>query len=489
MAIVLKYGSPGPLLQAEFAAGVGKRKKDQTDDLLKVWQQQTQQGFQANQAALARQQQVGLQLQHQNFQADQQTLQNYQADKSRFQQQDFQASQADLNRKQVQGHYEDLQHQTTLKGLASGALELPLPAQKELQKLEEGRVLVQGPGWTDQDRAQFTADYEKRKRALYQTAVPKTHTDPAAEENRATVYRDQQGKAYNEPGEGRIPYLAGTGKAIENPQLKAQAEAQVKQQAEQQKQQKEVQKQQEKAQAEVAKQAEKFQAANEKWLEKRHATALRIQNDTTPAGSLTKPALDFDAAEKEMNAAGFAKPQPPAQPQQAGMTQGQYGDGQHGEPVERRWNWKVEGNQWSLDGKVVGMEGGVVKIKTEYGTLPVPITDLSKEDQDFLSQQNAATSQQAPSPELVQQMKDNGAKDPARAAALYQKMKSGEAGGPKTPGELALYQRDQAAKARDMGIAGSSTLEDPRATGEGSEYADQSGKKYKMINGTWKRIQ
>ena len=97
----------------------------------------------------------------------------------------------------------------------------------------------------------------------------------------------------------------------------------------------------------------------------------------------------------------------------------------------------------------------------------------------------------------MREMEQKAKEDPAWADALRQQM-AGTAqpaqpsvtpsATPKTPGELALYQREQAAKARAMGIGGS-TVEDPRATGEGSEYADPSGKKYKMINGVWKRIQ
>ena len=49
MAIVLKYGAPGPILAAGYAAGVGRRQQEDQDDALKIWERQSQQEFQARQ--------------------------------------------------------------------------------------------------------------------------------------------------------------------------------------------------------------------------------------------------------------------------------------------------------------------------------------------------------------------------------------------------------------------------------------------------------
>jgi len=324
MAIVLKYGSPGSILQAQFAAGIGHRNELQTDDLLKVWQQNQVQNFQGQQSALHRQQQAALQQQNQNFQADQAVAVRGAQAQARAQQ----VQQADLTRQQQQKHYDDLQHQTTLQGLASGKLELPQSAQKELQKLDEGRVLIQGPGWTDQDRAQFDADYEKRKKALYATAVPKTHT-PATDFNAGTVHVDESGKGYDQPGEGRTPYNTRTGKPVFDHTAEVAA---------QQKAQAAAQKQQEKMQADMAKQQEKLQASTVEYGKQVLAAAQHLQKAATPTDGTSVPPLDgfIEEAKKHLSAVGITAPQQApaaAQPVQGQAQTGKWGDGQHGEPI------------------------------------------------------------------------------------------------------------------------------------------------------------
>jgi hypothetical protein len=340
MAIVLKYGSPGPLLQAGFAAGVGKRKKDQTDDLLSVWQQQTQQGFQANQAALARQQQVGLQLQHQNFQADQNTLENYRADKNRFQQQDFQAEQAKLGREFQAGQTEKARQQQTLllndrqdamqdkfteEGLRKGQLELPPAAQKELQKLEEGRVLIQGPGWTDQDRAQFDADYQKRKSALMRMAQPKPQLSPEEQFQQNTFEKD--GTLYQRTEKGLDVLKDSQTEKLQAAELKRQQETQA---AEQKRQQ-----------AITTKAdklfAEKNDDASPKY--KSYGEALKAADDMHReaasffAGTSPSPSQAQEQTYTQDGQARTVQRRGQNTATQAGMTQGQWGDGQNGEPI------------------------------------------------------------------------------------------------------------------------------------------------------------
>ena len=99
MAIVLKYGSPGPILAAGYAAGVGSRMNKQKEDALKVWQQNTQREFQAQQSWLDRYQQSSMQQKAFEQQKDLTKLgQNFQAAQATLQR-GFQSGLAEDNRK------------------------------------------------------------------------------------------------------------------------------------------------------------------------------------------------------------------------------------------------------------------------------------------------------------------------------------------------------------------------------------------------------
>lgn len=182
MAITLKYGAPGPVLLAGYAGGVGKRQQRQEENALELWQQQNQQKFQAQQAAIGRQFQFGMQqnqfgeqfirdARNRQFAAQQDALGR-----------DFQAGQQknllDVRRnefaldRQDRLDEEDLKRRITSEGLRTGALVLPPKAQAELDKLEAGRAEVLEPGYDEVQRDTFMADYEKRKQALEGLAKP-----------------------------------------------------------------------------------------------------------------------------------------------------------------------------------------------------------------------------------------------------------------------------------------------------------------------------
>lgn len=301
MAIVLKYGSPGPILQAGFAAGVGKRKKDQQEDLLKIWQQQTQQGFQAQQSLLDRQQRAGLQENALNFQADENARNlNFRYQQQAFQteqdklQREFQAGQLDktlgarvkeseMARLQREKHYEDLKYQNTLKGLATGDFELPNSAQTELKKLEEGRVLMQGPDWTDQQRAQFDADYQAKKRALYGLAEPSRQMTPQEEFQKSTFEKD--GTTYQRTDRGF--------QVLKEPP--------------------DYTKQNEKIQSEFIKRQEKFQADTARYQKEIRTEALRLQKEGEGIDGKVQPLDSYvDQAKKNLSLFDITEPQAPS---------------------------------------------------------------------------------------------------------------------------------------------------------------------------------
>lgn len=352
MAIVLKYGAPGPILESGFAAGLGQRQKQQTKNLLDVWQQQTQLDFQGQQAALHRQQQADLLQQSQDFHIGQSALDRLARQESETAGRLFQRDQTELGRQQVQKHYEDIKYQGTQKALADGSMALPPSAQKELDKLEEGRVLIQGPGWTDSDRAQFDADYQKRKRDLTMLAEPVT--SPAAAANRDTVYRDQTGKAYDQPIEGVTkPYSVSSGKQIEDSQ--DQVDRKIAEQ--QQKQQEAAQVKQEKKQEAAAAAAQKEQdtviadakkLASEKDTETAqpkytYAEALKEATDRhkqakdffsgTPLPSPASPTEENYTTPEGQSRTVLRRGQQAASADQLQPETGRWGDGQHGEPV------------------------------------------------------------------------------------------------------------------------------------------------------------
>jgi hypothetical protein len=189
MAIVLKYGAPGPVLLAGFAAGKGHRENKLQDDALKRWQQeqllQKQQNFQAGQNALAREQTVELAKIGREFQAGQQQAElqfrGEQADLGRNfqegQQQDVldaRAAESDLDRKQrlieQQRQQDFIADQHIQTGLQRGELTLPEAAQKRLRQLEAGRVDAMKLAPAEQQ--EFQQSYDAEKRQLLRLAQP-----------------------------------------------------------------------------------------------------------------------------------------------------------------------------------------------------------------------------------------------------------------------------------------------------------------------------
>jgi len=189
MAIVLKYGAPGPVLLAGFAAGRGHRENKLQDDALKRWQQEQllkqQQNFQAGQNALSRQQTADLAQIGREFQAGQQKAElqfrGEQADLGRkFQagQQeavlDARADESDLDRKQrlleQQRQQDFIADQHIQTGLQRGELVLPEAAQKRLRQLEAGRVDAMKLAPAEQE--EFRQSYDAEKRQLLRLAQP-----------------------------------------------------------------------------------------------------------------------------------------------------------------------------------------------------------------------------------------------------------------------------------------------------------------------------
>jgi hypothetical protein len=200
MAITFKYGAPGPILQAGFAAGVGRRQQRQQDDALEIWQQQNQQQFQAGQAAINRrfqygmqEQQFGNQLELQNLRFQDQALQDQETRAFQAEQaglgRDFQAGQTtrliearnadsamdrDQRSQLLQQQQNFAREQATQEGLRSGALELPPEAQNRLRQLESGRVEAMKLDPVQQQ--EFMDQYEREKSTLLGLAQPATST-------------------------------------------------------------------------------------------------------------------------------------------------------------------------------------------------------------------------------------------------------------------------------------------------------------------------
>ena len=320
MPITLKYGAPGAILQAGFAAGVGSRKQKEQKDLLDVWQQQTNQAFQGQQAELGRQQQLGLQQNAQEFQAVQQAGQNQFNRQFRIDQQKFNAEQDRLNRNaqavdataarfarageneldrdQQQRHYEALQDQMRMKGLASRELELPPAAQREMDKLEEG--LIAAGKLEPAQQEEYRKKYEQRAKELRGFARPATKSPEEVQR--------------------------------EHEQAKMQQQESVKQQAEQQKQQQQ--------------QTENFQKEQKDYSKLHQAEMQRLQSaseeldaEGKPTGKL-KPLDSFsEEATKNLGLSKIFEPQQPAQQTQAATGDVQQFQGPNALPVERgQWN-------------------------------------------------------------------------------------------------------------------------------------------------------
>lgn len=226
MAIVLKYGAPGPVILAGYAAGVGHAQREQKRDALRLWQQQQAQNFQGQQSALDRQQraelqqaafaqQSGLAEMERTFRAEQQQgIQGFQAEQDELRRK-FASGEAEKERAarsaEYRKHEEFTQDRDILGGLRRGELELPPSAQQRLKELDDS--LAYAMTLDDAQEQEARQKIEKEKQSLYRLAQPRQYS-PATEFNLGTVYVDQGGKGYDEPGEGRIPLNARTGRPV-----------------------------------------------------------------------------------------------------------------------------------------------------------------------------------------------------------------------------------------------------------------------------------
>lgn len=184
----------------------------------RAYEADMQRGFSAGQAYLDRQQQLDLQANQQQFAADQQgkvfqqqkdlqtssqTFQGSQTEK----QQAFQADQAEKDRQfQTQNRDQQIAEQDALiqAGLDSGTHELPPGAQRELDKIAQGRAEVNDGKHTPAQIAEFEQQAQTRERALKRTARPVQ--DP----NAGVKHWDPQQNQYvPKPGPGTISGTIG----------------------------------------------------------------------------------------------------------------------------------------------------------------------------------------------------------------------------------------------------------------------------------------
>jgi hypothetical protein len=229
MAITFKYGAPGPILQAGFAAGVGRRQQRQQDDALEIWHQQNQQQFQAGQAAINRrfqygmqEQQFGNQLELQNLRFQDQALQDQETRAFQAEQaglgRDFQAGQTtrliearnadsamdrDQRSQLLQQQQNFAREQATQEGLRSGALELPPEAQNRLRQLESGRVEAMKLDPVQQQ--EFMDQYEREKSTLLGLAQPAKQPTIGEQFDQGTIERG--GTLYQRGRDGNFDVL------------------------------------------------------------------------------------------------------------------------------------------------------------------------------------------------------------------------------------------------------------------------------------------
>ena len=229
MAITFKYGAPGPILQAGFAAGVGNRQKRQQEDALEIWQQQNQQQFQAGQAAINRRFQYGMQEQQFGNQLELQALRFQEQGLQDREQRAFQAEQAGLGRDFQSGQTKalidarsaesgrDREHdlalagrresflrdQATQEGLRSGELELPPEAQNRLRQLESGRV--EAMKLDPVQKQEFMEQYEREKSTLMGLAQPAKTLPIGDQFDKTTI--EKNGTLYQRGKDGSFDVL------------------------------------------------------------------------------------------------------------------------------------------------------------------------------------------------------------------------------------------------------------------------------------------
>lgn len=400
MAITLKYGAPGPILAAGFASGVGSRKNKQQDDLLKIWQQQTQQNFQGQQANIDRMQRFGLQQQAQAFQANQQGVQNKFNLAFRDDQQKFAAEQNRLQRNAMdvrdaadrfqragdreedraarKAEFEAVQDQNRMRGLASRELELPAAAQREMDQLEEG--LIAAGKLEPAQQEEYRQKYEKRAREL------RGFARPAAKSPEEVQWDHEQAKMGHQES--------------------------LKQKAEQEKQQQ--------ATAEAAQKQQQTIIADAKKM------FSEKNDDGTPKYKSFGEALQAADAQHREAAAFFVPPAAPPQPGQQ-----KWGDvvppqqAQTGAPAAPPPQQAVDPLDAIIEEDIQSRQPGAGRDAAEAdlqmkGVKPWDANGI----QTTLKKYPDLPPEIAKgiTPELVQKATDQGAKDPIKAAIVYQSL-------------------------------------------------------------------
>jgi hypothetical protein len=415
MAIVLKYGAPGQILQSGFAAGVGSRKNKQQEQLLDIWQQQTQQAFAGQQALLDRQQRANLQQQGFQFQADMELFnqagqdfraaeqrkfgaeqnrldrnaQDVQATAARF----ARAGEAELDRDQQlliqKNQQEYFRARDTEEGLRKGEMELPPPVQQKLDQLEGG--LVDAMKLDPAQQQEFRQKYEQEKRELLGLAKPKPQMsrDDTLRKTFGDSYEKEKGKPYYIDSQGEPKLPAGYKDPAEN-QLKQQQEAQKKVQDRQQA---------------VTSKAEKLFAEKDELTGK------------PKYASFGEALREADNMQREADSFFSGTPQP----------QPESGSSVNPDGSIHEWARRAEPSQAPAQETQIQHPGGA--------PAGIPAPDGSGR---ILSGPGIPGTPPVDE-QLLKTMTDNGAKDPARAAAVYQSIKSGQAFGGSTAGGAGTY--------------------------------------------------
>lgn len=214
MPIVLKYGSPGPVLAAGYAAGAGHRMNEQKDDALQVWQQNTQREFQAQQSWLDRYQQNNLQqnafAQQNQFAKDQRAFQaerqqeemgfrSTQAGRARQYQEDQANSRNASTIAERQRQEQVASAKANEIAVRKGEAMLPGPARAILDKLEAGAIEAMKLDAAGQDEFfNKKGGYHDQKRDLYgmATAVPGKSDAELLEERKQTLPEGERNKPW-----------------------------------------------------------------------------------------------------------------------------------------------------------------------------------------------------------------------------------------------------------------------------------------------------
>lgn len=181
--------------------------------------QMQEQGFRAQQNYYDREHQAGAQLQSQDFRAQQSELdRNFDAYRQ-MQGQSFQSNQAQLDRDfttqrdqarfdQDAAAFERQRDAGIEEGIRAGKLELAPEAQMRLQKIDADRAAIAAQNnLTPEQKAEFENKAQVAEREILRTARAPRMPTGAEAFNRGTTYVDPKtGRAYDDPGEGRVAH-------------------------------------------------------------------------------------------------------------------------------------------------------------------------------------------------------------------------------------------------------------------------------------------